>query len=157
VTGFKKPEKNESIADALAHVPTKRYPCLVNGCPMCGAIFSGSGGGICAYHYGTNPEDWPRITHTLTDWQCVTDEINGARQALTNSRTASSPSALDALFAAAWRRLEPLALHWAADLKPQPGRGGRMDTYSTWALRLECFIGARVVESIRGQLGRKAA
>jgi len=154
---FKKPEKAESIADAIPHKSVKRYACIANNCPMPGAIFSGSGGGMCAYHYGTNSEDWGRITRTLQDWQCVTDEINACREAFNNPSTATRPAVLEAMFDSAWRRLQPLVGSWSEDVKPQLTKGGKPDSYGSWILRLERFIGARVVDCIRHQVGRKAA
>jgi len=142
---FAKPDK--SLADAIPHTPVVRtYRCSGHGCPMPGAIFDNPGQltGVCAYHYAANPSDWPRITQALTDWACVTDEINACRQIHTDPETATSPGTIARQFEAAVARLEPLVGTWWDQLKPQPGRGGRMDDYRSWGLRLDRFIGARV-------------
>lgn len=150
-------DDDDSIANSIPHTPVKRFACIANQCPMTGAIFGGGGGGMCAYHYATNSADWGRITRTLLDWAIVTDEINTCRRAHINPETATSPAVLEQLFRQAWARVEPGVGTWGEDLKPQPGKGGAMDNYGAWGLRLERFIGQRVVESIRHQIGRKAA
>ena len=149
---------DDSIADHLPQAPTKRYGCAANGCPMPGTISGGGhGSSSCSWHYGTSGHDWPRITQVLLDWQCVSDEINTCRRAHTDPETCGNPKVLDDMFDAAWRRMGPLVGAWEKDLRPQAGRGGQMDSYVAWSLRLERFIGGRVVDVIRHQLGRKAA
>ena len=154
---FKRPEKPESIADAIPHKQVNRYACLAHQCPMTGSMFGEGGNGVCVYHFGTNSHDWPRITHTLLDWAIVTEEINHCRRVLTNPETASSPAVIEAEFRKAVQRVEQCAGQWINDLKPQLTRGGKLDSYGTWSQRLERFMGQRVVEALRHQIGRKAA
>lgn len=144
---FAKPAK--SLADEIPHTPVaKRYDCAAHNCPMVGSIFeSGSqGAGICAYHFGANPTDWPRISQALHDWACVTDEIRECRRAHTDAATALNPGELQRLFAQAQARVEPLVGTWWDQLKPQAhGRHNTPDTYRSWGQRLESFIGSKVV------------
>lgn len=121
-----------------------RYPCFADGCPMPGTTFmSGTDKpGTCPWHYGVQPSDIPRVTQRLIDWQCVVAEVNAARRVLTGE-AASDPRAQDQAQAQAWQRLAP-ALEmsgWADELKP-----GQSEHYAEWGRRLECFVGARVVE-----------
>lgn len=132
---------------------------MVGNCPMPGSIFVGSNsGGMCSYHYQTDSADWPRISRTLHDWGVVTNEINACRTAHTSRATATRPAALAELFKQAWSRLEPMVEGWENELRPQLCEGGKMDSYSSWGLRLEKFMGKRVVELIRSpSAGRYAA
>lgn len=148
---------SDSIAEHLPQASTRQYPCISHGCPMAGTIFTAGGTGSCAYHYAANSQDWPRITQKLTDWQCVISEINECRRVHCNPATASSPAVLANLFAQAWARLEPLAPGWTEELKPQLGKGGAMDAYREWGLRLERFVGGQVVGSLQKQIGRATA
>lgn len=148
---------DDSIANAIPHTPIKRYTCAAHGCPMTGSMSGEGGSGVCAYHWNTNPYDWSRITQTLLDWGIVTEEISRCRSVHTNPRTAISPDAIEEEFRMAYARVEAGAGPWIEDLKPQPTRGAKPDTYATWGLRLERFIGARVVECLRHRIGRKAA
>lgn len=155
---FAKPEKVESIADAITHKKVMRYACAANRCFMPGTISGEGGSGLCAYHYATNPGDWTRITQILLDWEIVTAEINACRTLLTDKTKATRPDLINAEFKRAWQRVKGGAGPWLDQLKPQPTReGGPMDSYGTWALRLERFIGQRVVESLRHQIGKQAA
>lgn len=153
--------KADSLADAIPHTPVVRtYRCAAHGCQMPGAIFDNPGQptGVCAYHYAANPVDWPRITQALAEWECVTSEIRECRRVHTASETAAKPAVLSGLFGAAVARLEPLVgPHWWEQLKPQPGRGGVMDSYASWGWRLEKFIGARVQEQTIAPRRRLAA
>ena len=83
--------------------------------------------------------------------------IHHCRKVLTDPNTATHPAAIEAEFTKAWKRLEPSVGTWVDDLKPQITRGAKMDSYGSWGLRLEQFMGQRVVECLRHQLGRKAA
>lgn len=136
----------------------KRYPCFADGCPMVGSIFPGAGvggtgetPGSCAWHYGVNPTDIPKVTQVLRDWQVVSFEINEARRTLTGE-LAADPKALEERFAAAWDRLQPLVPGWETQLAPgniHTSKGvdrGFREGYGDWAKRLERFLGARVVE-----------
>lgn len=146
----------ENIADAMPHRPVQRsYRCAAHGCPMAGAIFERSGqeGGICAYHYGANTADWGRITRALTDWDSVTAEIGECRRVHMDPQLSARPDEVEKLFKAAAARMEPLVGTWWDEIKPQAGKGGRMDTYRDWGMRLETFIGSRVV----GELTRRKA
>ena len=139
--------------------PARRYPCFANGCPMPGTIWPGAvqGGtgdepGTCAWHYGVQTHDIPKVTRVLLDWQCVSFEVNEARRAHTSSELACNPKALADAFAAAWERLQPQVGEWAEELRPGTARNSRGDRlghredYASWARRLERFLGARVVE-----------
>lgn len=148
--------------------PARRYPCAAHQCPMPGTLFPGGGKGVCAWHYGANSSDWPRITGKLLEWACVTYEVNEARRVLTGDN-AANPVVLEALFAAAWERLQPLVSGWEDQLKPgnirwrdatQPAGyrdSGMRESYSDWAKRLNEFVGAQVLGSVRKQYGRAAA
>lgn len=142
--------KADSLADAIPHITVVRtYRCVANGCRMTGAIVDNPGQttGVCAYHYAANPSDWPRITHALFEWECVASEIRECRRVHTAPDTATQPAALDRLFGEAVARLEQaVGPDWWSQMKPQPGRGGVIDSYASWVCRLEKFIGARVQE-----------
>jgi hypothetical protein len=133
--------------------PRKRYPCFAGGCPMPGSIFTGGtdSPGVCAWHYRVAPNDIPKVTQALRDWECVAYEVREARRVLTGEM-ATSPKAVEDAFAQAWERLEPLAGDYLELLKPGNirQRTGRelpfRETYSDWAKRLTEFLGARVVE-----------
>ena len=126
----------------------RRYPCFADGCPMPGTMFpdatqgTGERPGTCVWHYGVNPNDIPKVTQRLTDWQCVANEIQAGRRVLTGP-LATDPGGQDDALAAAWRRLatEVELTGWSAQLQPQAG-----EHYGEWTRRLEYFIGARVVE-----------
>ena len=148
---------DDSIANAIPHIPVKRYECAAHRCPMAGTISGEGGSGICAYHYNTHSGDWPRITQVLLDWAVVTEEINHCRTVLCNPATAANPAAIAEEFAKAAERVLQGAGSWTEDLKPQLTRGNQMDSYGSWTNRLECFIGQRVVEAMRHRIGRKAA
>lgn len=148
---------DDSIANAIPHNPVKRYACTAHECPMPGVMSGESGRDVCAYHWNTNAQDWPRITRTLLDWAIVTEEIVHCRRVLTAPETATNPEAIADEFRRAWARVEAGADAWVEELKPQPGRGGHMDSYGSWALRLERFIGQRVVDVLRHRVGSKAA
>lgn len=135
--------------EADAPKPRPRFPCFATGCPMPGTIFPGAGvggtgdrPGECAWHYGVQPTDIPRVTQVLQDWLCVAREVNAARRAQ-YGEAASSPRALDALFEQAVQRLRPhvQAGGWGDQFERQPG-----EDYRRWGQRLEAFIGGRVVE-----------
>jgi hypothetical protein len=131
-----------------------RYPCFATGCPMPGTIGTGPADqpGTCAWHYGVLPTDIPKVTQRLKDWQCLTAEVNAARQALTGEH-ASDPKALDDVLAAAWTRLQPVVAHtgWEDVLKPRPG-----EHLSEWSRHIERFLGARVVEVLSTNQRRAA-
>lgn len=135
-----------------------RYPCFAVGCPMPGTLWPGAtqGGtgdtpGTCAWHYGVQPQDIPRVTKALQEWACVSFEVNEARRVLTGE-TATDPKAIGAAFAAAWERMRPLVPGWEEQLKPGNIRTSKGEErpfhegYGDWAKRLERFVGARVGE-----------
>lgn len=153
-TPYTKPDEN--LSDAIPHKPApRRNPCFADGCPMAGTMFpEGVGGerpGSCAFHYGINASDIPRVTRVLLDWACVSEEVRAARRALTGEY-AADPKALDALFVTAWQRLRPLVSGWEAQLAPgnvHSSKGedrGFREGYSDWSKKLERFLGGRVVE-----------
>jgi len=151
-------KKTASIADAIPHKSINRYQCAAHQCPMPGTMSGEGGHGVCAYHWNANSMDWTRITQTLLDWAIVTEEINHCRSVLCSPDTACRPDLIAEEFRNAWARVEQGAGAWHNDLKPQPTReGGPMDSYGTWAQRLERFMGQRVVEALRHRIGRKAA
>ena len=149
--------ESNSFVDVIPANQPKRYACAAHQCPMAGTLSGEGGHGVCAYHCATNPKDWGHISRTLIDWQCVTDEINACRRTHTNPETATDPGLIARLYAQAWVRLEPLIGTWEKDIRPQPDKSGSTEGYQAWGLRLECFLGGRVVEALRHQLGRKAA
>ena len=137
-----------TIADAIPHTPTggPRFKCAANGCNLAGTIFESSGQkqGACVYHYAASTNDWPKITAVLTEWECLSSEIDLCRSILTNPKTCSDHKTIDNEFRAAIARLEPIVETWWDDLKPQAGRGGRTDDYRSWCQRLERFLGGKV-------------
>lgn len=144
------PDEEDAAPD---EAPSRtRYPCAANGCPMPGAIFPASGSrGMCGYHYATNSSDWPRITQALTDWRCVSAEVNEARRVLTDQDLCTDVKAQNDAFRTAWERLQPaMAMGgWNDALKPAP-----RESYSGWCRRLEEFMGARVLEVLRQRVGQ---
>jgi len=150
-------DDDDSIANSIPHKPVARFACAAGQCPMPGTIFTGSTG-LCVYHVGAHAGDWHRITRVLVDWQCVMDEINAARRAHCSHDLAGNPDALERLFGDAWKRLQPMvAGAWEDDLKPGAVKAGQPEDYREWGIRLERFIGQRVVEILRKRLGAKAA
>lgn len=125
----------------------RRYPCFADGCPMAGTIFpegvTGERPGTCVFHYAVQASDIWKVTRALTDWKCVSDEIQCCRRVLTSPETASDATAQDAAFATAVERLRPAvqAGGWNDWFEPGPH-----ETYHGWGLRLERFLGGRVVE-----------
>ena len=149
--------KPESIADAIPHKAVRRYACAAHQCPMPGTISGEGGNGICAYHYATNSTDWPRISQTLNEWAILTEEINHCRKVLTDPATAAKPALIADEFRMAWDRIKDNLGPWVNDVKPQKTKGGHTDSYGSWALRLEQFMGQRVVECLSKRVGRIAA
>lgn len=160
---------DDSPANALSHRPTiRRNACFADGCKMPGAIFINgtSAPGCCAYHHAVAAHDVPRVTAALAEWGCLAYEVNEARRTLTGE-LATNPKAIDAAYAAAWQRLQPLVPGWERQLQPgnivhfddkgDPVPTNLREGYGDWAKRMEAFLGQRVVESLRGQIGRKAA
>lgn len=123
-----------------------RYPCRANNCPLPGTIFlGGSDSGICAWHYGSNGDEIPKVTQTALDWACITSEIEAARQLLNDPASATNPRAhRDALFAA-WGRVLPSVVGsgWKHRMEALPS-----ESYGEWALRMERFLLNRVKERI---------
>lgn len=154
---FAKPVSVDSIANAITHKSVMRYQCAAHQCPMPGTISGEGGSGICVYHYNTHGTDWPRISQTLLDWAILTDEINHCRSIMCNSATATKPDLIAQEYASAWNRIKDHLGTWTDELKPQPTKGGHMDSYGSWTLRLERFMGQRVVDALRHRIGRKAA
>lgn len=150
-------DDDDSIDNAIPHNPVKRYQCVAYQCPMPGTLSGEGGNGVCSYHYNNFSGDWVRITQVLLDWAIVTEEINRSRKVHCNPATATNPEAIAAEFAMAAERVLLGAGSWAEELKHQLTRGNQMDSYGSWTNRLECFIGQRVVESMRHRIGRKAA
>lgn len=147
-------ETDDGGGDERSHQADRRtqYACMAHGCPMTGAIFSGGDGGICAFHHGTHGTDWPRITRTLQDWQCVTDEANACRRTHRNPAMAADGKVLDHLFAQAWGRLEPLLGEvWADELRPGKYPNGTREGYRDWGWRLEKFLTKRVTEATKSR------
>jgi hypothetical protein len=150
--------------------PVRRYPCFAEGCPMPSTIWpditqggSGDKPGNCAWHYGVQSHDIPRVTQVLRDWQCVSYEVNEARRALTGD-LACNPAGLQSAFEQAWERMQPQVVgEWEDELKPgklrnrkgveQPFREG----YADWAKRLTEFLGDRVAEVLSVRAQRRAA
>ena len=121
------------------------YHCSAKGCMMAGTILpGGSSGCVCVYHYESPPHDWPRITRILSDWDCVTDEIEAARRSLTNPKTSMDLRFQNRQFAAAWARLSEAAPGWVSQLQPGNGRTGHAETYRDWAARLERFLNVQL-------------
>lgn len=138
--------------------PRPRYPCFAEGCPMPGTIFPGviQGGtgdspGTCAWHYGLIPNDIPRVTQLIREWECVAREIDRARRVHTGP-LACDPAALQREFDAAVARLRPAVQSggWGNTFE----REG-MEGYGRWAQRLEVFLGKRVRELLQPQHWRQ--
>jgi hypothetical protein len=148
---FAKPASAYSTANDIPR-SVKRYTCMANQCPMPGTISGESGNGVCAYHYNTHGPDWPRITQTLLDWAILTEEINRCRSIMCDIATTTNPDLIAQEYAAAWARIKDNLGTWTDQLKPQ-----HMDSYGSWSLRLEQFIGQRVVECTRHRIGGRMA
>lgn len=139
-----------SIANAISHTPTaafsRGFKCAAHGCNMAGTLFESIGqrSGTCVYHHAASPHDWPKITQVLTEWECLTAEINRCRSILTNPKTCTDYKTIDSEFRAAAARVEQATGAWWSDLKPQRGKAGHMDDYRSWCQRLELFMGGRV-------------
>ena len=135
--------------------PTRpRYPCVAHNCPMPGSIFlSGSSQGICGWHYGTNSDDWSRITEViLGPWREVAREINAARRALSDQDLCTNVKVLGERYRDAAQRLaQALTGPLAAELAPR-----EKEDYGQWYRRLELFLGSRVAEVVRRSAGRAA-
>jgi hypothetical protein len=149
------PEEDEdSGQDAGATRPS--FACNANGCPMTGSIFLGNGGrGICHYHYAQNSSDWPRITKVLSDWRCITFEINDARRVLCDQDLCTDVKAQNDAFRTAWERLLPVlvASGWAAtELAPRDG-----EQLGSWTRRLEAFMGVQVAQAIHQRVAEHHA
>lgn len=130
------------------------YECCANGCPMPGAIFpSGSSRGICGWHYGTNSEDWSRITEAIRGpWREVAREINVARRVLSDPDLCTNVKVLGERYLAATQRLaQALTGPLAAELAPR-----NKEDYGQWYRRLEIFLGGRVAEVVRRPVGSGA-
>lgn len=142
--------------DAPRH---RRYPCFATGCPMPGTIWpgvtqgAGDQPGSCAWHYGVQPLNIPRVTQVLKDWGSVAYEVDECRRVHTSSETACSPKAQDAAFRIAVERLRPhvQAGGWGDEFEARPG-----ERYAGWGSRLEAFLGARVVEVLSVHARRAA-
>jgi hypothetical protein len=142
-------DRDGSIADAIPHNPASRtYRCFADRCPMPGTIFPGQlmgdkHGGTCAWHYGVEPLDIPKVTAVLRDWQCLAYEISECRRVHTSAESATSPKAQDQLFAAAVERLREQVKSggWGDEFEPKRG-----ERYARWGQRLEEFLGGKVVE-----------
>jgi hypothetical protein len=137
-----------SAVETGSYASPKTYRCVANNCPMPGSISGiGEGGGVCAWHYGANASDWPRITQKLLDWGCVTFEVNECRRIHTESESAYNARAIADAFAAACQRLQPQAGAWWDDtLKPGLLKSGFPESYRDWGNRLERFVGGQVQE-----------
>lgn len=148
------PEDDEDVAqDAAPSRP--RFACTANGCPIPGTLFPSSGSrGICRYHYATNASDWPRITKVLLDWRVVTAEINECRRVLCDQDLCTDVKAQNDAYRQAWERLRP-ALDMGGwnltELAPRPG-----ESYSSWATRLDAFLGGQVLDALRHKVGSNA-
>jgi hypothetical protein len=143
-------EDEDDSQDAAPSRP--RFACNAHGCPMTGSIFLASASrGVCHYHYAQNSSDWPRITQVLTDWRCITFEINDARRVLCDHDLCTDVKAQNDAHRTAWQRLEPVlvASGWAAtQLAPRDG-----EQLGTWTRRLEEFIAAQVAAVIHHRVG----
>ena len=94
---------------------------------------------MCGYHYDALPQDWPRVTQKLADWQCVTDEILAARRAQIDKKTCLDQAAMDLELVKAWRFLKPQVPAWIEQLQPLPNQ-----TYRDWGKMLEKFMNVRL-------------
>jgi hypothetical protein len=147
---------DETPDDQQQEPQRARFECQAAGCPMPGTMFPGSATrGVCAWHYATNASDWPRITQALTDWRCVSSEINQARRVLCDPDICTDVRAQDAEFRAAWQRLEPAMA--AGGWKPDDYAPARGESYGSWANRLQHFLAARIGEAVKHRPDRSAA
>lgn len=132
------------VAPADDEAPKQlRFACNAHQCPMPGTIFPASGSnGVCAWHYGGLPSDWPRITQVLRDWQCMVDEIDECRR-IHSGASGFDPKVLSDTYAAAIARLRPFVQGggWGDAFEPKHG-----EQYRDWGRRLEAFLGGEVVK-----------
>lgn len=139
------------VAGAEAPVDTGpkplRYPCVANGCPMPGVIFTG-GPGICGWHFGTSGEEFSRVTESLQRWECVTRAINAARRVVSTPATCADGKAHARVLRDEWAALAG-AVHgtgWKRRVEPKPG-----EHVGDWGRRLEVFLGARIKSELTGR------
>jgi len=84
---------------------------------------------VCAWHYGCESHDWPRITRVLDDWRCVTQQINAVRRVLVEQP--SNGKAHDAILRVARDELSQVAPQWGlepAEHEPE-SVASRMNTH----------------------------
>lgn len=129
-----------------------RRPCDAHGCPMPGAIFLNGhdAPGICAWHFGANGSDFPRITAALLRWQCVSDEINAARRVINDPMMATDVKAQKRAIHEAWIRLQPAVdgSGWEAALKPLDS-----EPIGDWCRRITDFLVVRINTDVVGTTG----
>jgi hypothetical protein len=135
---------DDETEDEQPRVPARaRHECCANGCPMPGSMFPSGGRGICAWHYGTNSDDWSRITEVFRgSWFMVARELLRARRTLCDPDLCTNVRALGEAYRDGAERLRLAG--GPPGLAPQD-----KESLSQWTLRLEAFLGARVLEVVR--------
>lgn len=135
---------DDDLDDPQPSAPARpRYECCANNCPMPGTMSPSGGRGICAWHYGTSSDDWSRITEVFQgSWHMVARELMRARRVLCNPDVCTNVRAQNEAFHEAAERLRMAGA--PSELAPV----GK-ESLSQWALRLEAFLGARVLEVVR--------
>lgn len=121
--------------------------CAANGCRLAGGCAESSSAKSwwCAYHYGAQAHDLPRITSALAQHSALVDVIATGREALTNDAIAPDVQA------DLWRNAKATLEQLGYVVPPSKGPG---DDYRGWIYRVECLLGSRIV-AVRSM--RKAA
>lgn len=123
-----------------------RYRCFANGCPMPGTIFTGgSDSGVCAWHFGCNADDLPRVSRCIADWECVANAINAGRTFTNDPMKATAAKGDTAELAAMWADLLPSVLGSGWKNRIEPTAGERL---GDWTRRLERFLANRIKEAL---------
>jgi hypothetical protein len=114
------------------------HRCAAHGCRLAGALAESSSARFwwCAYHYGAQAHDIPRITQQLAQHQVLVDTVATGRQALTDP--AIAPDVQDDL----WRNAKATLEQLGYTVPPAPRSG---DDYRSWLYRVECLLGAQIV------------
>lgn len=140
--------RNFNEADDAPAAPAKPQrpstACAANGCPMPGAISQGRDG-ICSWHQGRDPHDWPRVTRALNDWHLLVREINLFR---TLAAVGMNGTRMAEEYPKAVARLQDaygMDNHFA-DVVPLPD-----ERYEKWILRLSMLLNEAVRRNLEGR------
>jgi hypothetical protein len=117
---------------------------------MPGTIFpGGADDGICAWHFGCNSDELPKITTALADWEGVARAVNQCRTETNDPGKAGNPRAQNEAQAEIWGLLLPSVIGsgWKPRLAPVKG-----EYLGDWGRRLERFLRDRIKERLSGSV-----